>query len=203
MYEYLKGLVTAVSPYYVILEVQGVGYQLQVANPYRYTESTTDIVQIYVYQAVRDTDITLFGFYDLDEKQIFQKLISVSGIGPKSALAILANSDHSGLIQAIMNDDVSYLTKFPGVGKKTAQQIVLDLKGKLGDLEQTETLAGQRAIDLGTPGESPELNDALAALTALGYSAREVKAITKTLADFNAQTTDQYLREGLRLLMKK
>ena len=118
-------------------------------------------------------------------------------------MAILANSDHSGLIQAIMNDDVSYLTKFPGVGKKTAQQIVLDLKGKLGDLEQTETLAGQTAIELGTPGESPELNDALAALTALGYSAREVKAITKTLADFNAQTTDQYLREGLRLLMKK
>ena len=148
MYEYLKGLVTAVSPYYVVLEVQGVGYQLQVANPYRYTESTTDIVQIYVYQAVRDTDITLFGFYDLDEKQIFQKLISVSGIGPKSALAILANSDHSGLIQAIMNDDVSYLTKFPGVGKKTAQQIVLDLKGKLGDLEQTETIAGQTAIEL-------------------------------------------------------
>ncbi|KRM24387.1 Holliday junction branch migration protein RuvA [Latilactobacillus graminis] len=203
MYEYLKGLITAVNPFYVVLEVQGIGYQLQVANPYRYVESTTDIVQIYVYQAVRDTDITLFGFYDLDEKQIFQKLISVSGIGPKSALAILANSDHSGLIQAIMTDDVSYLTKFPGVGKKTAQQIILDLKGKLDDLEQSDHLAGQTAIDLGTTGQSPELNDALAALTALGYSAREVKAITKSLTDFSAQTTDQYLREGLRLLMKK
>ena len=203
MYEYLQGLVTAVNPYYVVLEVQGVGYQLQVANPYRYTESNDEIVQIYVYQAVRDTDITLFGFYDLDEKQIFQKLISVSGIGPKSGLAILANSDHSGLIQAIMNDDISYLTKFPGVGKKTAQQIVLDLKNKLGDLEQTEKLTGQTVIDLGVPGASPELTDALEALTALGYSAREVKSITKILTDFSAQTTDQYLREGLRLLMKK
>lgn len=203
MYEYLKGLVTAVNPYYVVLEVQGIGYQLQVANPYRYTESMSEVVQIYVHQAVRDTDITLFGFYDLDEKQLFQKLISVSGIGPKSALAILANSDHSGLIQAIMNDDIGYLTKFPGVGKKTAQQIALDLKGKLGDLEQSATLVGQTAIDLGSQGDSPELSDALAALSALGYSAREVKAITPKLIDFAAQTTDQYLREGLRLLMKK
>ncbi|MFL2063694.1 Holliday junction branch migration protein RuvA [Latilactobacillus sakei] len=203
MYEYLKGLVTAVNPYYVVLEVQGIGYQLQVANPYRYTESMSEVVQIYVHQAVRDTDITLFGFYDLDEKQLFQKLISVSGIGPKSALAILANSDHSGLIQAIMNDDIGYLTKFPGVGKKTAQQIALDLKGKLGDLEQSATLVGQTAIDLGSQGDSPELSDALAALSALGYSAREVKAITPKLTDFTAQTTDQYLREGLRLLMKK
>lgn len=203
MYEYLKGLVTAVTPYYVVLEVQGIGYQLQVANPYRYTESTEDLIQIYVYQAVRDTDITLFGFYDLDEKQIFQKLISVSGIGPKSALAILANSDHSGLIQAIMNDDISYLTKFPGVGKKTAQQIVLDLKNKLGDLEQTEQLMGQTTIDFGQNQQSDELNDALAALSALGYSTREIKGISKTLIAFNAQTTDEYLREGLRLLMKK
>ncbi|AUX11221.1 Holliday junction branch migration protein RuvA [Latilactobacillus sakei] len=203
MYEYLKGLVTAVNPYYVVLEVQGIGYQLQVANPYRYTESMSEVVQIYVHQAVRDNDITLFGFYDLDEKQLFQKLISVSGIGPKSALAILANSDHSGLIQAIMNDDIGYLTKFPGVGKKTAQQIALDLKGKLGDLEQSPTLVGQTAIDLGSQGDSPELSDALAALSALGYSAREVKAITPQLTDFAAQTTDQYLREGLRLLMKK
>ena len=197
MYEYLKGLVTAVNPYYVVLEVQGIGYQLQVANPYRYTESMSEVVQIYVHQAVRDTDITLFGFYDLDEKQLFQKLISVSGIGPKSALAILANSDHSGLIQAIMNDDIGYLTKFPGVGKKTAQQITLDLKGKLGDLEQSATLVGQTAIDLGSQGDSPELSDALAALSALGYSAREVKAITPKLTDFAAQTTDQEIRRTL------
>jgi Holliday junction DNA helicase RuvA len=203
MYEYLKGYVTFVSPYYVVLEVQGVGFQLQVANPYRYTESTTDIVKIFVYQAVRDSDITLFGFYDLDEKQIFQKLISVSGIGPKSGLAILANSDHSGLIHAIMNDDVSYLTKFPGVGKKTAQQIILDLKGKLGDLEQTKAQTGQTAIELGNADNVSELNDALAALSALGYSQREVKAITKPLTDFKAQTTDEYLREGLRLLLVK
>ncbi len=123
MYEYLKGLVTAVNPYYVVLEVQGIGYQLQVANPYRYTESMSEVVQIYVHQAVRDTDITLFGFYDLDEKQLFQKLISVSGIGPKSALAILANSDHSGLIQAIMNDDIGYLTKSQASGRRRPNRL--------------------------------------------------------------------------------
>lgn len=134
MYEYIKGIVTFVSPAYIVLENSGIGYQLFIANPFRFSSKLNAEATIYVHQAVREDAITLYGFKDYTEKQLYLKLLSVSGIGPKSGLAILANDDHQGLVQAIENEDAAYLTKFPGVGKKTASQIVLDLKGKLADL---------------------------------------------------------------------
>ncbi|GEK28226.1 Holliday junction branch migration protein RuvA [Furfurilactobacillus siliginis] len=197
MYEYLTGFISAVTPAYVVLDVNGVGYLLQTANPYRYHEDATQAVTIYVYQAVRETEINLFGFVDFNEKQLFLKLLNVSGIGPKSALAILAAEDHEGLVNAIESKDVTYLTKFPGIGKKTAQQIVLDLQGKLADLGAVITPVAS------TGSDNADLADALAALTALGYSANEVKKIDKQLADEPSQTTDQYLSKALRLLTNR
>ncbi|MBD7894937.1 Holliday junction branch migration protein RuvA [Limosilactobacillus sp. Sa3CUN2] len=199
MYEYLTGLVTIVKPRYIVVEVNGIGYQLLVANPYRYHVDKQEKVTVYVYQAVRDDDISLFGFNDEDEKQLFLQLINVSGIGPKSALAILANPDHDGLINAIANDDVKYLTKFPGIGKKTASQICLDLKDKIEQLTTTET-------DLFKPLSTAEaaandaLQDALEALTALGYKERDVKRIKKELEKEPVTSTEEYLRHALRLL---
>src|SRR5690554_4973710 len=99
MYEYIKGILTYVSPAYVVVENQGMGYQIHSANPYRFSTKMNEEVLIYVYQAVREDDITLYGFKDLNEKKLYLKLLNVSGIGPKSALAILANEDHSGLVQ--------------------------------------------------------------------------------------------------------
>ncbi|WP_251575933.1 Holliday junction branch migration protein RuvA [Limosilactobacillus agrestimuris] len=199
MYEYLTGLVTIIKPRYIVVEVNGIGYQLLVANPYRYHVDKQEKVTVYVYQAVRDDDISLFGFNDEDEKQLFLQLINVSGIGPKSALAILANPDHDGLINAIANDDVKYLTKFPGIGKKTASQICLDLKDKIERLTTTET-------DLFKPLSTAEsaandaLQDALEALTALGYKERDVKRIKKELEKEPVTSTEEYLRHALRLL---
>lgn len=204
MYEYFIGQITAVTPFYLVLEVNGIGYQIFVANPFRYQEDTEKPVKVFVYQAIRENDMTLFGFYDLNEKKLFEKLLNVSGIGPKSALAILANDDHRGLVNAINTEDVSYLIKFPGVGKKTAQQIVLDLKGKLDDIEgQAATMPGQQSLDFIPSQASPFMKESLEALSALGYSQREIKAISKNLTSFEADSTDAYLREGLKLLMKK
>jgi Holliday junction DNA helicase RuvA len=203
MYEYLVGLVTYVSPFYIVLEVAGVGYKLQLANPFRLQVSLTEMQKVYVFQAIRDNDMTLFGFTSLAEKQLFEKLLKVSGIGPKSALAILANNDHAGLINAIQGDDIGYLTKFPGVGKKTAQQIALDLKGKLGDLATTDALVGQQQIELPADDDNDYLNESLAALQALGYKETEIKRIRPALKEFNADSTDAYLSEALRLLMKR
>lgn len=197
MFEYLIGLVTVVTPAYVVLEVNGVGYLLQTANPYRLQEDPKKNVKIYVYQAVRDTDINLFGFVDSEEKQLFLKLLNVSGIGPKSALAILANEDHGGLISAITNNDVKYLTKFPGIGKKTAQQIVLDLQGKLGDIG---IVTSATEVETGPTVNSSALRDALAALSALGYSGADVKRVAKKLDDNQTTSTDAYLSQALRLL---
>lgn len=196
MYEYLTGIISIVAPQYIVVDVNGVGYKLLVANPYRFAEDPQKRVRVFVYQAVRDDDISLFGFTDQTEKRLFMQLINVSGIGPKSALAILANPDHQGLVDAIANNNISYLTKFPGIGKKTASQIVLDLKDKL-----TSTTSGDlfRPDQGQTDNNNPALSDALAALKALGYKEREIKRVEKKLQG-DSGTTDEYLRQALRLL---
>lgn len=198
MYEYLTGLVTVVAPQYIVVDVNGVGYKLLVANPYRYQEDRTKKVQVYVYQAVREDNISLFGFTDQNEKNLFMQLINVSGIGPKSALAILANPDHQGLVDAITNNNVNYLTKFPGIGKKTASQIVLDLRDKLTNESSSSLFATtQLTVDATV---NRELKDALEALAALGYKERDIKKVQKTLMKEEQMATDEYLRQALRLL---
>mgnify|MGYP003517676257 FL=1 len=198
MYEYLTGLVTVVAPQYIVVDVNGVGYKLLVANPYRYQENRTKKVQVYVYQAVREDNISLFGFTDQNEKNLFMQLINVSGIGPKSALAILANPDHQGLVDAITNNNVSYLTKFPGIGKKTASQIVLDLRDKLTNESSSSLFATtQLTVDATV---NRELKDALEALAAVVYKERDIKKVQKTLMKEEQMATDEYLRQALRLL---
>lgn len=200
MYEYLRGVITEVTPYYIVVDVNGVGYQVYVANPFKYEEDEHAEQKVFVYQAVRDNDISLYGFKNSSEKQLFLKLLDVSGIGPKSALAILANDDNRGLINAINSDDDGYLTKFPGIGKKTAKQIILDLKGRLSDVD-SDMLTGQDNLDLDLNASSPYLKESLEALRALGYTKTEVKRISKKLEKYDGKSTDDYLRQGLRLLM--
>jgi Holliday junction DNA helicase RuvA len=187
MFEYLKGIVTKIDPAYIVL-----GYKILCPTPYSYDENQP--ATIYVEQVVRDTGITLYGFLSLEDKELFLKLLSVSGIGPKSAVAIMAAEDTDSLASAIQNGKVKYLTRFPGVGKKTASQIVLDLKGKLGDYVKKSTAAA----DL-----TPSLQDALLALVALGYTQKEVDRITPKLAKLPENTADGYVKEALALLLKK
>ncbi|WP_288503302.1 Holliday junction branch migration protein RuvA [uncultured Leuconostoc sp.] len=197
MYEYINGLITNIYPAYIVVcDRSGVGYKLYTANPYRFEQNVES--HVYVEQIVRENEIALYGFMDENEKILFNKLLNVSGIGPKSALAILASGDAQGLVNAVANDDASYLTQFPGVGKKTAQQIILDLKGKLDDL------AVSAGLDLTTSqpvANNQALADALAALTSLGYSAKEIAKIEKTLVQ-TEDTTDGYIRSALKLLVK-
>lgn len=199
MYEYLNGTISMVTPNYIVVDVAGVGYQVQVANPYHYAEGQKS-VRVYVYQSVSQDRLELFGFVSQSEKALFLKLISISGIGPKSALAILANPDHQGLIDAIANNDVAYLTKFPKVGKKTASRIIIELQDKLDTLTAN---AGQVSLDITSQplqSNDPQLNDALAALKALGYADRDVNRVKRSLIKEKGLTTDQYLRHGLTLL---
>ena len=200
MYEYLTGVVTFINPYYIVVEANGIGYQIALGNPYRYSSQMNKEVKIYVHQVIREDAHLLYGFGSLEEKQLFLRLVSVSGIGPKSALAIMASDDHSGLIHAVESGDVTYLTKFPGVGKKTAQQMILDLKGKFGELsiETPFNLFDETALQ-----DATALSVAMEALSALGYSEREVKRVEKQLKEVENQTTDEYLRQALKLMMKK
>ncbi|MDR3240886.1 MAG: Holliday junction branch migration protein RuvA [Lactobacillaceae bacterium] len=197
MYEYLDGVITILAPKFIVVEVAGIGYRVIVANPYAFPVGSKE--RVFVEQIVRQDEITMYGFQSSDEKVLFQKLLDVSGIGPKSALAILANTDHSGLIQAIINADVNYLVKFPGIGKKTAQQIVLDLQSNIAKLPFD---FGPLSPDIkSAQDENSELADALEALQALGYAAREVDKVGKKLADMEEMTTADYVSAGLKLLL--
>ncbi|EOY2806942.1 Holliday junction branch migration protein RuvA [Enterococcus faecium] len=200
MYEYLTGVVTFINPYYIVVETNGIGYQIALGNPYRYNSKLNQKIKIYVHQVIREDAHLLYGFDSLEEKQLFLRLVSVSGIGPKSALAIMASEDHSGLIQAVESSDVTYLTKFPGVGKKTAQQMILDLKGKFGELSIDTPFS---LFDEANTKDATALSEAMEALSALGYSDREIKRVEKQLKEVDNQTTDEYLRQALKLMMKK
>ncbi len=203
MYEYIKGAVVQVTPRYLVIENNGVGWLVYVANPFRFAVDETRQVKVYLHQIVRENEIALYGFSDAGEKQLFLKLISVSGIGPKSALAILANDDHSGFVSAVNNDDDAYLMKFPGIGRKTAKQIILDLKGRLSELETGEPLKGQQDLEISSDQTSPYLDEALEALLALGYTKVEVRRAGRKLQEFDGNSTDDYLRQALRLMMGK
>lgn len=194
MYEYLNGVISSIKPDYIVIDVNGAGYKVFSPTPFAYQEGQK--AKVFVEQIVRDTGINLYGFQSEEDKGLFLKLLSVSGIGPKSALAIMAAENSDSLAEAIEQGEVKYLTRFPGVGKKTASQIVLDLKGKLGAYVKQTNNFKQAKI-------SPELNDALLALLALGYTRKEVDRITPTLVEEKGLSADQYIKKGLALLLKK
>lgn len=199
MYEFFEGIIAEVTPSYIVVNVNGVGYKVYSPTPFAYKEGQK--AKVYIEQNFSDNNgFTLYGFQSQNAKGLFLKLLSVSGIGPKSALAIMAAEDSNSLAEAIEQGEVKYLTRFPGVGKKTASQIVLDLKGKLGDyvgrLDRQDTIKQDSSV-------TPELHDALLALLALGYTQKEVDRITPKLEKENAETADQYIKKGLGLLLKK
>ena len=118
MYEYFKGIISKITAKYIVLEVNSIGYILHVANPYAYSGHLHQEAKVYVHQVVREDAELLYGFATEEEKQLFLSLISVSGIGPVSALAIIAADDNAGLVQAIEQKNITYLTKFPKIGKE-------------------------------------------------------------------------------------
>ncbi|MVX58696.1 Holliday junction branch migration protein RuvA [Streptococcus danieliae] len=194
MFEYMRGQLTKIRSNAVVVELGGIGYLIHVANPYAYSNQLNQELTIYLYQAIRDDAHTLYGFRDEAEKELFLHLISVSGIGPTSALAIIAADDHEGLVQAISEKNSTYLTKFPKIGKKTAQQMILDLEGKLQAVETP-------VLDLAQATENQALDEAMEALQALGYKAAELKKIRKFF-DGTADTAENYMKSALKMLVK-
>ncbi|TWT09840.1 MULTISPECIES: Holliday junction branch migration protein RuvA [unclassified Streptococcus] len=194
MYDYIKGILTKITAKYVVVETGGLGYMIHAANPYSFSDQVNQEVQIYLHQIVREDAQLLYGFKTEAEKEIFLNLISVSGIGPMTALAIIAVDDNEGLVRAIDENNITYLTKFPKVGKKTAQQMILDLAGKFVPVEpkvQEQTkVAG-----------NPALDEAMEALLALGYKANELKKI-RAFFDNTNDSTENYIKSSLKLLMK-
>ena len=197
MYEYIKGILTKITAKYIVVETAGIGYLLHVANPYAYSGKMNQEVHVYLHQVVREDAHLLYGFVTEEEKKLFLNLISVSGIGPVSALAIIAADDNAGLVQAIESKNITYLTKFPKIGKKTAQQMVLDLEGKINlDLEDAPAQSNAKVSE-----ENQALEEAMEAMLALGYKATELKKIKKFF-EGTTDTAENYIKSALKMLVK-
>ena len=191
MYAYIKGKISEINPTNIVVDNNGVGYEVVVANPYEY--HLNDDRTVYISQQVREDSNVLYGFSNKEQKKVFLLLLKVKGVGPKSALAILAGGTSEEIISAIENQDTVYLTKFPGIGKKSAQQIILDLQGKV-DFSMANISSSPTAIN-------NYLSDAMLALEALGYSKKELAKIEKKLSAFDFSGVDEYVKQGLKLLM--
>jgi Holliday junction DNA helicase RuvA len=201
--EFIRGYVVDVNPENIVVDHQGIGYLILTPNPYIYDTSRKEEITIYTYQHVREDVLALYGFSSRKDRALFMKLLNVTGIGPKGALAILAFGQPDQVVGAIENENEAFLIKFPGVGKKTARQIILDLKGKLADLVDTGLIQGN-AINpdqdlIGST--SQDLEEALEALKVLGYADREIKKIVPHL-EKETMTTDQYIKVALQQLVQ-
>ena len=191
MYAYIKGNISEINPTNIVVDNNGIGYEVVVANPYEY--QLNEEKTIYISQQVREDSNILYGFSNKEQKKVFLLLLKVKGVGPKSALAILAGGTSAEIIGAIENQDAVYLTKFPGIGKKSAQQIILDLQGKV-DFSMTSISSAPSAVN-------NYLSDAMLALEALGYSKKELAKIEKKLSAHDFNGVDEYVKQGLKLLM--
>lgn len=204
MYDYIKGQVTRLTPEYIVLEQGGIGYAIIAPNPYAF-HINDEIQKVYIHMHVREDAQQLYGFKTLEQRELFRKLIQVSGIGPKGALAILASGNPTQVVTAIETEDEKFLMKFPGVGKKTARQMILDLKGKLDSfIEQIEIPSAEDELPLfGVNPNQKELEEAMMALRALGYSEKELSKIQPKLnANEELDTTESYMKYALKLLLK-
>ncbi|PNY18733.1 Holliday junction branch migration protein RuvA [Streptococcus parauberis] len=196
MFDYIKGQLTKITAKYIVVEANGLGYIIYVANPYSFSDSVNQQVTIYLHQVIREDAHLLFGFHTEEEKDVFLKLISVSGIGPMTALAIVAVDDNEGLVMAIDNSDIKYLMKFPKIGKKTAQQMILDLAGKFVEAPKDSAPTSKANAD-----GNLQLDEAIEALLALGYKATELKKI-RAFFEGTDETAEQYIKSALKMLMK-
>ncbi|CAM3095087.1 Holliday junction branch migration protein RuvA [Sporolactobacillus spathodeae] len=195
MFDYIKGVLTYLSGNGIVLEQSGIGYQIVCANPFSYQPLLKKETVVFLFQYVREDTNILYGFKSREERELFIRLISVSGIGPKIALVVLASGETEEIIRAIEAEDERYLTRFPGIGKKTAGQIILDLKGKLKDFSIGVSHAAH-------PEEGNQsLDEASDALKMLGYSEKEIKRVLPVLSK-QELTAENYVKEALRLLMK-
>ena len=196
MYDYIKGIFKSIEKEYIVIECGNIGYKIFTSGSTISDMPAIDQpVKIYTHQIVREDFIGLYGFLTKEEISMFNLLISINGVGPKAALSLMSIANVSTLKYAIITDDDKLITKAPGIGKKTAQRIILELKDKinLGEAIQEGTVINQIDID------NEKLSEAVGALMALGYSDKEAeKALEK--AD-RSKNIEEIIKQCLKILM--
>ena len=195
MIAYLKGIIDIKRQDYVVIDVHGVGYKIFMPEGAIQNLEVDSEAKIYTFMRVREDDVSLYGFLNVEELAMFELLISVGGIGAKSAVGILSNIAPSKFALAVITDDVATLKKLPGIGAKTAQRIILELKDKIKTQEATEQ---ENEIKQKTE-VSDSAKDAIEALQVLGYTRREVEEAISKIGESNL-TTEEIIKQGLKYL---
>ena len=198
MYAYIKGELAEINTDHIVIEAGGIGYQVFISlQTFDYLPSVGENLKIYTYLYLREDAMILYGFLTKDDLELFKLLISVSGIGPKGGLAILSTLEADDLRFAILSGDAKAISKAPGVGGKTAQRVILELKDKLSLEDAFEAKTEHVQKNAATAGGSVK-NDAVMALTALGYSSTEsLKAVSAVEI-----TEDMDVEEVLKAALK-
>lgn len=198
MFAYIKGSLEQKSNNYVVIDVGGIGYKIFMAT--KAIETLGEIgkvVKVHTHYYVREDNISLYGFNTNEELRMFELLLQVSGIGAKSAIAMLSEISPSSFALAVISDDISQLVKIPGIGKKTAARIVLELKDKL---KTEEAITKTEEVKLSITNEE-ETSEAIAALQVLGYTKREIEKALENVDTKNLQLED-IIKQGLKNLAR-
>ena len=186
MYSYIKGIVSEINTNYIVIDNNGIGYLIYTSNPFSFKEN--EEAKIFTYQIVKEDELSLYGFKTLEEKEMFLKLISVKGMGPKMTLPILATGSVSGIVDAIERENILYLKKFPKIGDKVAKQIILDLKGKLNISVSDIEIKNDNSEEL------------IEVLLGLGYKMPDIKRVLPNVN--KEEEIGNQVKEALRLMMK-
>ena len=199
MIAFVSGILEMKLNNYIVIDVGGIGYKVFMS------ESAIDSlgelgknVKVYTHQHVREDDISLYGFLTMEELNMFELLISVSGVGAKSALSILANIEPSSFALAVISNDTSKLVKIPGVGAKTAARIVLELKDKL----KNQDLVDKKKNSIKKDNINQEnVDEAISALQVLGYNRKDIEKIFEKI-ELNHLTLEEMIKQGLKFLSR-
>lgn len=199
MIEFIAGTIDYVEDTYVAVEQGGIGYQIFVSHPERFTEQET--VRLYTHQVVREDLLHLYGFISREERDLFRLLLDVSGIGPKAGLAIMANQSPKQFVQAIDQENLKILTQIPGIGKKTAQRMIIELRDKLikqpkfASIDASPVASDNRTVT----------QEVIAALVGLGYNEEEAQTFVHTVAQepTSPQTVEDWIKRALQVAMNQ
>lgn len=204
MLAYIKGILKIKTKGYIVVEAGGLGYKIfmpesTIAN----TGNIGDKVQIYTFMRVREDDVSLYGFLTNEELRMFELLLSVGGIGAKGALGILSNITPSQFALAVISNDVAILKKIPGIGPKTAQRAILELKDKLKKEQEISIAEGEETSNIEQViKEDEKVSEAISALQVLGYSKREIVEALQAI-EVASLSVEDIIKKGLANLAKK
>ena len=191
MIGYLTGKIISSKPTQILLDVNGVGYEVRISINTFEKLSGKNTVSLHIYTSVKEDSITLFGFYSLAEKEMFELLISISGVGPKSALSLLSGISTDELKQAITTSNVERIVSVPGIGRKTAERLILELRNRVREIKEE-----------GIPSVKPSLQkQAVSALTTLGYNlVASEKVVNKILSEIPDCSLEELIKKSLKEL---